>query len=77
MSRVFTDENLMNWEAYATGGRFGLPDQAKLVFHCVSDLAQRARYVRFDGDNTAAIQAVHGMDAEELRAMLQRAQPLD
>jgi hypothetical protein len=77
MSRVFTDENLMNWEAYASGGPFGLPDRPKVVFNCLSDPAERARYVNWQGDNAAAQQAVHGMDADELKRLLEQAWPID
>jgi hypothetical protein len=77
MSRVFTDENLLNWEAYASGGKFGLPERPKLVFHCMSDRSKRARFLVMNGDNATAEQAVHEMSIDELRALLGQAQPLD
>lgn len=77
MSRVFTDGNLLNWEAFASGGRFGLPERPKLVFHCLSDPAQRARYVTIEGDNSDAEEAVHGMEVDELLRLLAAARPLD
>jgi hypothetical protein len=77
MSRVFVDENLLSWEAYASGGRFGLPEEPKLVFHCRSNPVGRARYVRLGKDNVDAEQAVKRMSDSELRDLLREAQPLD
>jgi hypothetical protein len=77
MSRVFVDDDLLTWEAYASGGRFGLPEEAKVVFHCRSDPIGRARYVQLGKDNVAAEQALKQMSDGELRALLRDAQPLD
>jgi hypothetical protein len=77
MSRVFVDENLLSWEAYASGGRFGLPDEPKVVFHCLSDRSLRARYVRIGRDNAEAQQAVASVSDDELRQLLREADPLD
>lgn len=77
MSRVFVDENLLSWEVYASGGPYGLPDDPKIVFHCVSDPSHRARFVRFGGDNSNAVQAVHDFPDERLRQMLREAEELD
>lgn len=77
MSRVFVDEDLLSWEAYASGGQFGLPNDPKIVFHCVSSPAQRARYVRFSGDNADAAQAVHDWPVERLRQLLSESRELE
>lgn len=77
MSRVFTDEGLMTWEAYASGGKFGLPDDPKVVFNCLSDPGRRARWVRIDGDEADAEEAVHAMPEAELRELLRGARELD
>lgn len=77
MSRVFIDDNLLSWEAYASGGKFGLPEQPKIVFHCLSEPFRRARYVRHDGDNAEAEARVHGLEEIHLREMLRESQELD
>jgi hypothetical protein len=77
MSRVFIDEDLLTWEAYSSGGKYGLPDDPKIVFHCLSDRSLRARYVRLGDDNAAAESAVHSLPDDQLREMLREAQDLD
>lgn len=78
MSRVFTDGGLMTWEAYASGGRYGLPEDPKVIFQCLSDPGRRARYVVYaDGDNAGAEAAVHEMPAGRLRELLAGSRELD
>lgn len=77
MSRVFTDENLLTWEVYASGGRFGLPDHPKVIFQCLSEPNRRARFVVHDGDEADAEEAVHESSEEQLRALLSTSKELD
>ncbi|CAN5366329.1 hypothetical protein BH24GEM3_BH24GEM3_08240 [soil metagenome] len=77
MSRVFLDGNLLSWEAYASGGKFGLPEQPKIVFHSLSEPFRRARYVRHDGDNAGAQEVVQSVPEDRLRAMLEESQELE
>ncbi|CAN5799545.1 hypothetical protein BH23GEM3_BH23GEM3_02400 [soil metagenome] len=77
MSRVFVDEDLLSWEVYASGGQYGLPDDPKIVFHCVSDPSHRPRFVRFGGSSATAVQAVHDFPIERLRQVLNEAEELD
>ncbi len=77
MSRVFLDHNLLSWEAYASGGKFGLPDRPKIVFHCLSEPFRRARYVAHGGDNAEAEAVVHSVPEDRLREMLRESQELD
>ena len=78
MSRVILDNDLLSWEVYASGGKFGLPEQPKIVFHCLSDPLRRSRYLVYrDGDNADAEQAVHERSESELRDMLTRSRELD
>lgn len=77
MSRVFVDDNLLTWEAYASTGNFGLPDHAKIVFHCLSDPHLRARYVTHESDEADAEELVHDVPEERLKAMLAGATELD
>ena len=77
MSRTFTDDSLVTWEAFATGGRFGLAIRPRVVFHCVSDRARRPRFVQLDGDESHAEEVVHGSEAGRLRELLAESQELD
>jgi hypothetical protein len=76
MSRIFSDSDLLTWEAYASGGQWGLPNQPKIVFNCVSDPHSAARYITFDGHNGEAEDAVHKASEDRLREMLASSQPL-
>ncbi len=77
MSRVFLDDNLLSWEVYASGGKFGLPERPKIVFHCLSEPFRRGRYVVHDGDNADAEEAVHSLPEDRLRELLREARELD
>lgn len=77
MSRVFVDDDLLTWEAYASGGRFGLPESPRIVFHCLSDPAIRARFVVHQGDEANAEETVHEVPEERLKAMLAEARELE
>ena len=77
MSRVFTDAGLVTWEAFATGGKYGLPVRPKVVFRCLTEQNRPARYVIVPGDEADAEEAVHGMTDEKLRALLLGARELE
>ncbi len=77
MSRIFSDGQLMTWEAFASGGRYGLPERPKIVFHCLSDPDQRARYVEHEGDNSTAQRAVAELPHAALRELLERSSELE
>jgi hypothetical protein len=77
MSRVFTDQNLLNWEAYASGGKFGLPDNPKVIFNCLSHPDQRARYVVQQGGEASIDEQVDEMPLERLLEMLAKSRELD
>jgi hypothetical protein len=74
MSRTFTDESLLTWEAYTSGGRFGLATEPSIVFHCLTEPHRRARYVTRSGDEADAEQTVAQMADEQLREMLLQSQ---
>ena len=59
MSRLFTDDGLLTWEVFASGGDYGLPQKPHLIFHCLSIPERRARFVEQDGDNADAERSVH------------------
>lgn len=77
MSRIFTDDDLLTWEAFASGGKFGLPQEPKIIFHCVSKPGSRARYVTISGDEADAEERVHAASPDQLRSMLQEARDVD
>lgn len=77
MSRVFTDRSLQNWEAYPSGGKFGLPDTPKLIFNCLSRPDEVARYVLLAGDEADAEAAIAGMSDDRLRELLGSARELE
>jgi len=76
MSVTFTDEDLQAWEAYATGGEYGLSNHPKIVFNCVSDPTRRARYVEVMGDEADAENMVLDGGVDELKRMLKTSHEL-
>ncbi|WP_420130315.1 hypothetical protein [Longimicrobium sp.] len=77
MSQTFTDENLLTWEAFASGGRFGLSIRPKVIFHCLSDPSARARFVEVQGDEADAEEMIHGSPTARLRELLKESQELE
>ena len=77
MSQTFTDENLLTWEAFASGGRFGLSIRPKVIFHCLSDKSLRARYVEVQGDEADAEELIHESQTVRLRELLKESRELD
>jgi hypothetical protein len=76
MSRVFTDPDLVTWEAYSSTGQWGLPEQPKIVFNCLSDPNQKARFVIHDGQSSGAQESVSQASDEQLRQLLRASQAL-
>lgn len=77
MSQTFTDDNLLTWEAFASGGRFGLSVRPKVIFHCLSDRDRPARFVEVQGDEADAEELIHDSQVERLRALLQQSKELE
>ena len=73
MSRTFQDSNLLKWEAYASGGPHGYSGNARVVFHCLSDRARRARAVVLDGDQSEAEKLVAASSDVQLAQLFERA----
>lgn len=74
---MLLDDDLKEWEVFATTGRFGFPDRARVVFRCVSDPQERARAVAIEGDKSDAEAIVAGRSEAELREMMEAAEVLD
>lgn len=77
MSRLFTDDDLLTWEAYSSGGAYGLPDRPKIIFNCLSRPGSRGRFVVHEGDEADAAGTVRAASPDELRGMLRAARDLD
>ncbi|HEU0076095.1 MAG TPA: hypothetical protein VFQ76_00505 [Longimicrobiaceae bacterium] len=77
MSQTFTDENLLTWEAFASGGRFGLSIRPKVIFHCLSDPSLRARFVEVQGDEADAEEMIHDSPPDRLRELLGESKELE
>ena len=77
MSQTFTDEDLLTWEAFASGGRFGLSVRPRVVFHCVSDTSRPPRVVEVQGDEADAEELVHESGVDRLRQLLRESKELD
>jgi hypothetical protein len=77
MSQTFTDEDLLTWEAFSSGGRFGLSIRPRVIFHCVSDQSRPPRFVEVQGDEADAEGLVHESQVDRLRQMLAQSRELD
>jgi len=76
MSRVFTDPDLVTWEAYSSSGQWGLPEQPKIVFNCLSDPNRKPRFVIHDGHSGSAQESVGNASDDQLRRMLSKSDAL-
>ena len=77
MSQTFTDEDLLTWEVFASGGRFGLAIRPRVIFHCVSDQSRPPRFIEVPGDEADAEELVHESEVDRLRQMLANSKELD
>lgn len=77
MSMTFTDDDLQSWEAFATGGNYGLATRPKVVFNCVSDPRRRPRYVELGGDEADAEELVFDGGVERMRELLKQSKELE
>jgi hypothetical protein len=77
MTRTFLDKNLLEWEAYVSGGQPGTPAGARIFFNCLTDRTRRPLYLPHESGNVAVAQrALAGLELGDLVAMLEQAQPL-
>lgn len=77
MSRTFTDADLQTWEAFASGGRFGLSIRPRVIFHCVSDQSRAPRVVEIQGDEADAEEMIHDTEETRLLQLLANSKELD
>lgn len=75
---MFLADDLLEWEAYVTGGEPGTPLAARIFFVCLTDPFERPRWVRHgSGDVAEAERELRGLTEEGLLAMLAEARPLE
>lgn len=77
MSQTFTDDDLRVWEAFASGGKYGLSIRPKVIFHCVTEPGERPRFVELHGDEADAEDAVHDASVDRLKEMLRASKELE
>ncbi len=70
MTRTIQDQDLLLWEAYASTGDYGYPQQAKIVFHCLTNPALRARVVEQEGDKSDVESQLVTLPESELLGLL-------
>lgn len=76
MTRRFVDRDLMEWEAFATTPRGGLPAPGRIVFRPMTIPEARSRYFPVDGDRSDAEARIVSATEEQLRAFLAEAEEL-
>lgn len=77
LRRTFLDEDLMEWEAYVSGGQPQTAEAARIYFVCLTDPFVRPRWVRHEsGDVAAAERQLREFSEEQLVALLGTATPL-
>ena len=77
MSRTIQDPNLLLWEVYATAGRSGFPDHARMVFQCLTDPGRRARFIEREGDKSDVENEVATLPQARLLELLDSARELN
>ena len=77
MSKTFTDENLLMWEAYPSGGDFGFSERPYIVFNCLSNRLLRPRVVQQEGDEADAERIVSTASARELLELFRKSREID
>ena len=77
MRRTFLDQNLLEWEAYVSGGQPRTAAAARIYFNCLTDRSRRPLFVAHQsGDVAEAHRALAELDTAGLIALLEQAEPL-
>ena len=76
MSRTIQDPGLELWEVYATAGRAGFPDHARMVFQSLSNPGRRARFLEREGDKSEVENEVASLPPAELVRLLDSSEEL-
>jgi hypothetical protein len=76
MARTILGRDLETWEPYTTSGMYGFSEPARVVFRCLSDRNARARALEA-GEKSEAERLVTMSSDDELRSLLDEAEPVD
>lgn len=77
LRRTFLDEDLLEWEAYVSGGQPHTAEAARIYFVCLTDPFVRPRWVRHgSGDVAAAERELRDLTEAQLVELLGTATPL-
>ena len=77
MSKTFTDDDLLMWEAYPSGGDFGSAGRPYIVFNCLSNRMLRPRVVSQGENEAAAERAIVSASQEELLELFRQSREID
>ena len=77
MSRTIVDADLRSWEVFASTGPYGYAPHSRLVFSCTTDPAERPRSSAVSGDKADVESLVATAPDDELRRLLEAAEPID
>lgn len=77
MTRTILDDDLEEWEVFATAGRHGVAEPTRIVFRSRTTWNRAPRAVDFGGHKGAAERAVVELPDEELRTLLAESKPID
>jgi hypothetical protein len=74
MSKTFTDEDFVTWEAYASSRQFAT--SPRILFNCLTNRLVRPRYVELPGDEADAEREVHQANEQQLLQLLKQSSEL-
>ena len=77
MNRMIMDDDFEKWEVFASAGRHGLGGTSRIVFRCRTNPAVPPRGVEVEMGKGEAEREVLARPEDELRALLDRARPID
>lgn len=77
MSKTFTDDNLLIWEAYPSGGDYGFSDNPYIVFNCLSNRMLRPRVVESNGDEADAERIVSTATSSDLQELFKKSREIE
>ena len=78
MRRTVIDADLLEWEAYVSGGQPDSPASARIYFVCLTDPYERPRWIRHEsGDVAAAHRDLHSSSEDRLLELLSEANLLE
>ena len=77
MSKTFTDDDLLMWEAYPSGGDFGFADHPHIFFNCLSNRLLRPRVVEKGEDEADAERVITNASQQSLLELFRQSREID